>query len=375
MVSESSISGVPSKFHGLKILLVDNDTTSLSNIATALEQHSFRVMSSTMKREMVEKAREQGAYFILLKPISTKKLKNVWQYVYRHQIEASQKQKHKANDTVEVMDNKSCADKKIHDRKGKSIVNPSENYQEVGSLLEKDDAEGLMRMKIVDEESRELGKEDHFLVSKNTTEGRGKKRQCMKWTPDLEGSRSQLRHIPELMNEPNLTKSQVTNHIQLYSSQKRQVQPTIISSIDNQSKIMSQTAPPLVLGNHSSALNSKKLPMNFSEPVQEAVPLNDIFTGLNGCNQDPELGHFNVLNPDEFPMNEPVQEAVPPNDFFTGLSGCNQDPELDYFNILNSNEFPMSFNEEFQEVYLPQPPAVPSLVPPNDFFAGLDGLI
>ncbi|MCD7466691.1 hypothetical protein HAX54_003633, partial [Datura stramonium] len=41
------------------------------------------------------------ANFILMKPILAKKLKNVWQHVYRHQIKASQKLEYKANNPVE----------------------------------------------------------------------------------------------------------------------------------------------------------------------------------------------------------------------------------------------------------------------------------
>ncbi|MCE3215278.1 hypothetical protein HAX54_001667, partial [Datura stramonium] len=111
-----------------------------------------------------------------------------------------------------------------------------------------------------------------------------------------------------------------------------------------------------------NVLNSKKFPMNFNEPVQEAFPLNDVFAGLNGCNQDLEFNHFNVLNSNEFLMNfnDPIEEAyisqppavpsfIPPNDFFAGLNGYNQDLELDPFNVLNLNEFVVNFNELVQE--------------------------
>ncbi|MCE5166691.1 hypothetical protein HAX54_024287, partial [Datura stramonium] len=45
------------------------------------------------------------------------------------------------------------------------------------------------------------------------------------------------------------------------------------------------------------------------------------------------------------------------------------------YNENHSNEFLVNFNEPLQEAYIPQPLAVPSLVPPNDFFAGLNVLI
>ncbi|MCD7466692.1 hypothetical protein HAX54_003634 [Datura stramonium] len=68
--------------------------------------------------------------------------------------------------------------------------------------------------------------------------------------------------------------------------------------------------------------------------------------------------HSNVLNSNEFPVNfnEPLQEAylaqpptvlslVPPNDFFRGLNDLIKNLELEHFNALNSNEFPVNFNE------------------------------
>ncbi|MCD7466693.1 hypothetical protein HAX54_003635 [Datura stramonium] len=57
-----------------------------------------------MKREIVDEVVAQGAYFVLMKSISTKRLKNVWRYVYRNQIEANQKSKYEANNLVEVME-------------------------------------------------------------------------------------------------------------------------------------------------------------------------------------------------------------------------------------------------------------------------------
>ncbi|KAK4340699.1 hypothetical protein RND71_039200 [Anisodus tanguticus] len=110
-------------------------------------------------------------------------------------------------------------------------------------------------------------------------------------------------------------------------------------------------------GHHINVLISNEFPMNFSEPPQEAylpqpptvpslVPLNDIFTELNGWNQEPKLNKFNG-------------EIMTENQIGT----C----------VLNPNEFPMNFNEPLHKAYLPQPPAVPSLVPPNDLFTELNG--
>ncbi|KAG5606993.1 hypothetical protein H5410_028485, partial [Solanum commersonii] len=44
-------------------------------------------------------------------------------------------------------------------------------------------------------------------------------------------------------------------------------------------------------------------------------------------------------------------------------------------NVLNSHEFLMNFNTPPQEPSLPQAHAISSLVPPNEFFSGLDDLI
>ncbi|XP_070043244.1 two-component response regulator ORR26-like [Nicotiana tomentosiformis] len=216
---------VPAPFCGLRILLVDNDTTSLLNLASALEEHSFKVttiekatvalsilreridqfdlvmvdvnmpdmecfefinctqlikdipiilMSSNVKREMVEQAVAQGVCFFFMKPISAKKLKNIWQHVYRHQKKVSQKlEKNKANNQVEVMDNTSFANKKMQDTKGKIIVNSAEGSKG-------------KRKRITDEETQvkngDSEKEDRSLVSEKTME----KRRRLHWTPDLE---------------------------------------------------------------------------------------------------------------------------------------------------------------------------------------------
>ncbi|KAL6186536.1 hypothetical protein ACLB2K_042656 [Fragaria x ananassa] len=123
---------VPEFAHGLKILLIDNDTYSLKYTASVLEQYSFNVaavqqasealsliseqnhcyelvmaninmsdsdsvpflhtllekdipvilMSSEMNDDLMRKALDKGASFFLQKPIPLEDLKNVWQYVY-----------------------------------------------------------------------------------------------------------------------------------------------------------------------------------------------------------------------------------------------------------------------------------------------------
>ncbi|KAI3467043.1 hypothetical protein Pfo_023706 [Paulownia fortunei] len=133
-MSQEKPTAVPTPFRGLRVLLVDNDTASLLDIASKLEDYSYRVtttelatvalsilqertdrfdlvmadinmpeidcfkfiksvqlikdfpiilMSSEFKKDMVEEAMIKGACFFLKKPISSKNLKNVWQHVYR----------------------------------------------------------------------------------------------------------------------------------------------------------------------------------------------------------------------------------------------------------------------------------------------------
>ncbi|MCE3216872.1 hypothetical protein HAX54_008791, partial [Datura stramonium] len=344
------------------------------------------LMSSMINREMVEKAKEQGAYFILMKPISTKKLKNLWQYVYRHQIEASQKSKYEANNLVELMDS---IDKEIQDK---------------GFDAEEE--------------------QDHSLVLKNCTEEQVKTKQCMKWTPDLKkkfeeavhnlGEKARPKYILELMNVPNLNRRQVKNYLQKYRVKNRQAQHVqqATSSIANQSKIMLRTPPPLVPTSHSQdgvneGYHQLRFPREITTSLQECheekQPLNIESTDGNSSSMSqslyiPDNGHYfnmlnhfldnenpsSVLNSNNFPVkfNEPLQEAylpqppavpslVPPNDFFAGLNGLIQNLELELFNVLNSNELSMNFNEPLQEAYLPQPPAVPSLVPQSDLFTEL----
>ncbi|XP_019240418.1 PREDICTED: two-component response regulator ORR26-like [Nicotiana attenuata] len=263
------------------------------------------LMSSNVKRGMVEEAVAQGVCFFFMKPISTKKLKNIWQHVYRHQKKVSQNsENNKANNQVEVMDSTTCANKKLQDTKGKSIVNSAEE-------------------------------EDHSLVSEKPMDGQQKKRRRLQWTPDLEkkfkkavrrlGQKARPKLIMEMMDVPNLTQKQIANHLQKYRVQKQQaphVQPATYSIL-NQSKIMSQTPHPLVPLSHSQyGINSVSQSLSF--PLNTSTLLH---SGTNMFNHFPDNGHR--------------------------------------FNVLNSNEFAANFNDPFQETYLPQPPALPSLVSPN----------
>ncbi|KAK4430257.1 Two-component response regulator ORR26 [Sesamum alatum] len=133
-MSQEKATAVPTRFRGLRVLLVDSDTTSLLDVATKLEDYSYTatttelatvalsilgerkdqfdlvmvdtnmpemdffkfiesvqlikdfpviLMSSEINKNVVEEAMSKGACFFLKKPISAKNLKNVWQHVYR----------------------------------------------------------------------------------------------------------------------------------------------------------------------------------------------------------------------------------------------------------------------------------------------------
>ncbi|XP_011078282.1 two-component response regulator ARR14-like [Sesamum indicum] len=133
-MSQEKATAVPTRFRGLRVLLVDNDTASLLDVASKLEDYSYSatttelatvalsilgqrkdqfdlvmvdtnipemdifkfiesvqlikdfpiiLMSSELNKNVVEEAMSKGACFFLKKPISAKNLKNVWQHVYR----------------------------------------------------------------------------------------------------------------------------------------------------------------------------------------------------------------------------------------------------------------------------------------------------
>ncbi|XP_055835264.1 two-component response regulator ARR14-like [Solanum dulcamara] len=234
---------IPSAYVGLRILLIDHDTTSLSNIAIILEEHSYKVtaiaqailalsiliehidefdlimvdfnipqmdcldfiksiqliedkpiilMSPEVTNEMVDVARAEGACFVFKKSaISSMKLKNVWQHVYLHNKNSNRKSQLNWANQVDVMDNTSRA-KKSQD-KGKGIAICSETYQDqaVGSLIETNEVEKSKRMRSTNEETQinsgsSEKQDDYSLLSKTRTERPQKKRQRMQWTPDLD---------------------------------------------------------------------------------------------------------------------------------------------------------------------------------------------
>ncbi|KAH0644035.1 hypothetical protein KY289_035009 [Solanum tuberosum] len=314
---------VPSTYIGLKILLVDHDTTSLSNITTILEEHSFKVtaieqatialsilreqidqfdlvmvdvnmpemnylefiksaqlikdkpiilMSPEVTIEMVKEATTQGACLIFRKSsISSMKLKDVWKHVKNYNNKANEiSQHHKANQ-VYVVDNTSCPTK-VQDRKGKSIANCSETYQDqaVGSLIEKDEAKRSKRMRSTNEEAQDKSsgtlekEEDHSLLSKITTVRPQKKRRHLQWTTDLDkkldevvrelGDKAHLKDVLESMCVPDLTAKQLTDHLKEYRSQQQAPNVQLATTMNFNEE------------HHSNVLDSR----DFSELLQGA---------------------------------------------------------------------------------------------------------
>ncbi|KAL3337719.1 hypothetical protein AABB24_030048 [Solanum stoloniferum] len=114
--------------------------------------------------------------------------------------------------------------------------------------------------------------------------------------------------------------------------------------------------------------------------------------------QEPSLPQTHAIPPQE----PSLPQTHPPNEFFTGLDDLIQKLEFDLYskmsenqidtyqskphlnmfnhmqdnrnpsNIQNLSEFHINFNKPVQQRYLPQPPPLPSLVPPSNFFAGLN---
>lgn len=90
-------------------------------------------------------------------------------------------------------------------------------------------------------------------------------------------------------------------------------------------------------------------------------PLVPIIHSQYGVNEElSRIGHFNSVSQSlSFPLNTSTL-------FHSRTNMFNHYPDNGHhFNILNSNEFAVNFNEPLQETYLPQPPALPSLVSPN----------
>ncbi|KAG5577716.1 hypothetical protein H5410_057850 [Solanum commersonii] len=319
---------VPSAYSGLRILLVDHDTTSLSNITTILEEHSFKVtaieqatialsilreqidqfdlvmvdvnmpemnylefiksaqlikdkpiilMSPEVTIEMVKEATTQGACLIFRKLfISSMKLKDVWKHVKNYNNKANEISQHYKANQVYVMDNTSCP-RKVQDRKGKSITNCSETYQDqaVGSLIEKDEAKKSKRMRITNKEAQDKSRgtlekeEDHSFLSKITIVRPQKKRRHLQWTTDLDKKLDEVvrelrekahpKDVLESMCVPNLTTEQLTCHLKNYQSQTQQasnVQPTTTMNFNEE--------------RHSNVLDSGDLSANFNELFQGA---------------------------------------------------------------------------------------------------------
>ncbi|KAK6789873.1 hypothetical protein RDI58_013673 [Solanum bulbocastanum] len=114
--------------------------------------------------------------------------------------------------------------------------------------------------------------------------------------------------------------------------------------------------------------------MNFNTPPQEPslpqthaipslVPLNEFFTGLDDLIQKLEFDLYSKMSENQID----TYQSKPHLNMFNHMQD-NRYPS----NRQNLSEFQINFNKPVQQRYLPQPPPLPSLVPPSNFFAGLN---
>ncbi|KAK6134236.1 hypothetical protein DH2020_032041 [Rehmannia glutinosa] len=264
MSEEKETNGVPTPFRGLRVLLVDNDTTSLLNIASELEDYSYRVtttelatvalsilqertdrfdlvmadinmpemdcfkfiksvqlikdfpiilMSTELKKDMVKEAMIKGACFFLKKPISSKNLKNVWQHAYRnskHEIMIRTK-KAAAPESINIADQEAESqgakvekENKVLEIVDERTLHESENEQ-VG---DSDQIEN-------DHDDSVDGKAFTKICTKRcvSTENDERRESKRKRTENEEASPE---NISEMSKEPNLTQRQISSYLQKY---------------------------------------------------------------------------------------------------------------------------------------------------------------
>ncbi|KAK6157631.1 hypothetical protein DH2020_011879 [Rehmannia glutinosa] len=243
MSEEKESNGVPTPFRGLRVLLVDNDTTSLLNIASELEDYSYRVtttelatvalsilqertdrfdlvmadtnmpemdcfkfiksvqlikdfpiilMSTELKKDMVKEAMIKGACFFLKKPISSKNLKNVWQHAYR-------KSKH------EIM----IRNKKAAPPESINIADQEAESQEAKVEKENKVLEILDQRTLHDSENEQVGDSDQIENDHgDSVDGKAFTKICTK--------EASPENISEMSKEPNLTQRQISSYLQKY---------------------------------------------------------------------------------------------------------------------------------------------------------------
>ncbi|XP_009607454.1 two-component response regulator ARR14 [Nicotiana tomentosiformis] len=239
--SLKNIIAIPSSAKGLRILVVDHDTSSLMHTASILEEQSYKVttielatialsmirerenqydlviaevnmpqmdgftflnhillerdipiilMSHRSKMEMAKKALEEGACFFWQKPIRIKDLINVWQHIFHNKVKAKL-QKEKYRRPEESSCERSAA-RKVE------FINPLNNST-VNNYMEKKSSQVRINLE---------------------------QKQRVIWTPQLhlkflkainalgDEKKAQPKALLKLMNVPNLTHRHVASHLQ-----------------------------------------------------------------------------------------------------------------------------------------------------------------
>uniref|UniRef100_K4B5C9 Response regulatory domain-containing protein n=1 Tax=Solanum lycopersicum TaxID=4081 RepID=K4B5C9_SOLLC len=332
---------VPLAYVGLRILLIDPDPTSLSNIAAIVEEHSFKVTAieqatvalSILRKHinqfdliMVDANMLEMDYLEFVKSIqlikektiiwicfiyensliSSLKLKDIWKHVRWHDKKANEESQHYNAKQVNLMDNISCPTK-MQDLKGKSKENCSTTYldQEIDSLMEKDAAKRSKRMRSTNEETQvkhsvsSEKEEEHSFLPKISTERPEKERRNMKWTAELEkkldevvhelGDKAGPKNVLERMCVQDLTKECLTYRLKKYRSQKQQVsnvQPVT-------STIFNEEHPSKVFNSSNSSTDVNELFQGAYRPQPLEVPLVTL----------PSSNHSSLIECDEW-INE-----------------------------------------------------------------------
>ncbi|WMV55794.1 hypothetical protein MTR67_049179 [Solanum verrucosum] len=214
---------VPLAYVGLRILLVDPDTTSLSNIETILEEHSFKVTAIEQATIALSILREHINQFDLVMVDA-----NMFEMDYLEFIKFTQFIK----------------DKPI-----------------IYSLIEKDEAKRSKRMRSTKEEAQvkrsgpSEKEEDHSLLSKiSTVELEKKLDEVVRELGDKAGPKNVL----ERMCVQDLTKECLTYRLKKYRSQKRQA-PVVQSVTSNEE-------------HHSNVLNSSNFSADVMNYFKEDIP-------------------------------------------------------------------------------------------------------
>ncbi|XP_029119216.1 two-component response regulator ORR21 isoform X2 [Elaeis guineensis] len=187
---------------GLRVLVVDDDTTCLKVLERMLLECHYNVMSADMRTSIVMQGIKHGACDYLIKPVRMEELKNIWQHVVRKKWKENREAEH--SDSFEDTD---------HNRR---VIDDAEKTSSGTDATDNICKSQKKRRDVKEDDEGELDNTDSSSKKPRVVWTVELHQQFVNAVNQLGVDRAVPKRILDLMNVPGLTRENVASHLQKF---------------------------------------------------------------------------------------------------------------------------------------------------------------